>query len=356
MKSKKIFVSLTLVFSMIVMLLPYNANACVMTKNTEGLNDSSDNSDAVLAYYDVKTQKETLFTEKDLQDTISRAKKVRNVGTQTEPKEATVPQTIQKMAEEEMRQFEEARQNTIEYYGETANNLRVVDNRTLVSNPQGGPYYSLAKLFYTKKTNAAGTTSSSYIASGFAVGKNLCATARHCLTDNYGNWASDFKAYYGYDRGTYCDLLTNVSAYIYYPQYITGKNADGTIEVDSNYDIAFVVWGERTVEETGCLGMSSEISNGMNLISAGYPGDLDGGERMYQSIGNVTSFTNLRMNCDNIYCHPGQSGSAYYDTDLFAHGVMTHTRVSGTGEVIGDSSGRRFDSTLIEWLISGGYV
>lgn len=75
MKSKKIFVSLTLVFSMVVMLLPYNVNACVMAKNTEGLNDSSDNSDAVLAYYDVKTQTETLFTEKDLQDTISRAKK-----------------------------------------------------------------------------------------------------------------------------------------------------------------------------------------------------------------------------------------------------------------------------------------
>lgn len=353
---------MVITFAMIVALLPQDAYAY----NVESINtmqtvsdESGSDSDAVLAYYDVETQTETLLTEKDLQDTISNARKRnRSIGTTVEPQSAVEPHTIQNLTEDEIEQFDEAADNTREYYGETASNMRAIDNRTLVSNPQADPYYRMAKLYYTQKTNASGTTSGGYMGTGFAVGYNLCATARHCITDDYGNWSTDFKAYYGYNgyNNTYCDLLDNVWGYIYYPQYITGKSSNGKIQVDMDYDIAFVIWGERTVEETGCLGMSSEISNGMSLITAGYPGDRDNGYRMYRAAGNVTSFTNLRLKCDNIYCYPGQSGSAYYDAGLYAHGVITHTDMLSNDVVSGESSGRRFDATLIQWLQSNGYV
>ncbi len=362
MKIKKVF-CMVLIFAIIVSILPQNVYAYNNMEREcsvqEQLNGSKSNSDAVLAYYDVKTQTETLFTEKDLQETISEERnKGKIIGTSVEPQKATKSHVIHNLTKEEVERFEVARENTKEYYGIETSNIRAVDNRTLVSNPQADPYYRIAKLYFNHKLNASGTDWAGYVGTGFAIGYDLCATARHCLTDNYGNWATDFKAYYGYNgnNNTYCDLLKNVSAYIYYPQYITGKNADGTIQVDSDFDIAFVVWDKRTLEETGCFGMSSGLSEGMRLLTAGYPADRDNGNRMYRSVGSVSSFTDFRLRCNNIFCYPGQSGSAYYDSSLYAHGVITHTDLTSSGSVSGESSGRRFDSTLIEWLISAGHI
>lgn len=356
MKMKKI-ISVFIVFVMMITIMPQSVSAHEEGNNT-GYQVSDAGSDVVLAYYDVNTQTETLITADEIQDVVSGAQRRSSTNsTEFAPRSATEPQVPKQLTYEEQEQLNEAQENTMEYYGETKSS-RAVDNRTLVSNPQSDPYYRIAKLYFSKATNAAGTQKAGYMGTGFAIGPNLCATARHCLTDDYGNWVSDFKAYYGYNglNNTYSNLLTNVSGYIYYPAYITGTNSDGKVTTDSNYDVAFVIWGERTVEKTGCLGMSSSINTGLSLRTAGYPGDRDSGYRMYEAYGNVTSYTDLRLRCDNIYCNGGQSGSPYFDSDYYARGVMTHTDVNSSGGVSGESSGRRFDYTLIVWLQNNNYV
>lgn len=355
--SKKIVMLMVIIFVIADIMLIKNVYA-KESANTESTQESSNDSDVVLAYYDIKTQKETLYTVGDLERIIANAKKRRSIKETVEPKSPTKLPSTKYLTEAEVKKFEEANKNTNEYYGETTYGVRAVDNRMLVDNVDTDPYYKIAKLYYTKKINAEGTKSCKYDGTGFAVGYNLCATARHCITDEYGNWVTDFKAYYGYNglNNSYCDLLTNVSGYVYYPQYITGTNAEGKITVDSNYDIAFVIWGEQTVSETGCFGMSSDISNWMSLRTAGYPGDLDSGYRMYQAFGNVTSYTDTRLKCDNIYCNRGQSGSPYYDTNGYVYGVVTHGQINSDETVSGESSGRRIDAALIQWLQSNGYA
>lgn len=337
--------------------MPQSVSANEKENNTAHQLSDAD-SNAVLAYYDVKTQTETLITADEIQDVVSGTQRRSSTNSKEFlPQSATEPQVPKRLTDEEQELLNEAKNNTLEYYGETPFS-RAIDNRTLVSNPQGDPYYRIAKLYFSMAQNAAGTQKEGYMGTGFAIGPNLCATARHCLTDNYGNWVSDFKAYYGYNgmNNTYSNLLTNVSGYIYYPAYITGTNSDGTITTDSNYDVAFVIWGERTVEKTGCFGMNSAIDNGLSLRTAGYPKDRDGGYRMYEAYGDVTSYTDLQLRCNNIYCYGGQSGSPYFDSDYYAHGILTHTDLDGSGRVSGESSGRRFDYELIVWLQNSNYI
>lgn len=357
MKMKKI-ISVLMVFVLTIMMIPQNVLA-FDSENSNKYQMPDAGSDAVLAYYDVKTQTETLITEDELQAVLSSSQRRGNTSTaEFAPQTATEPQVQKSLTETEKQMFDEAKNNTLEYYGQSQMLTRAVDNRNLVSNPQADPYYRIAKLYFSHATNAAGTQKGGYMGTGFAIGPNLCATARHCLTDDYGNWSTDFKAYYGYNgnNNTYSNLFTNVSAYIYYPQYITGTGADGKITTDANYDVAFVIWGERTVEKTGCFGMSSDISNGMSLRTAGYPGDRDYGNRMYEAYGSVTSYTSLRLGCDNIYCAGGQSGSPYFDASYYAHGVLTHTNMLSATVVSGESSGRRYDYSLIVWLQNNNYV
>lgn len=357
MKMKKI-ISVLMVLVLTVMMIPQNVLA-YDSENSNKYQMSDAGSDAVLAYYDVKTQTETLITEDELQAVISSSQRRSNTNTaEFAPQTATEPQVQKPLTETEKQMFDEANKNTLEYYGETQKLTRAVDNRRLVSNPQADPYYRIAKLYFSHALNAAGTQKEGYAGTGFAIGPNLCATARHCLTDDYGNWCTDFKAYYGYNgnNNTYSHQFTNVTGFIYYPQYIKGTKADGTIKTDENYDVAFVIWGERTVEKTGCFGMDSDIRKKMSLRTIGYPGDLNDGERMYEAYGSVTRYTDLRLDCDNIYCAPGQSGSPYIDGSYYAHGVLTHTEMLSETVVSGESSGRRYDNSLIVWLQNNNYV
>lgn len=159
MKSRKVFIWMILIFAIIVSVLPQNAFADIMERECsvqEQFNGSNSNSDAVLAYYDVKTQTESLFTEKDLQETISEERnKGKIIGTSVEPQKATKSHVIHNLTKEEVERFEVARENTKEYYGIETSNIRAVDNRTLVSNPQADPYYRIAKLYFNHKLNAS---------------------------------------------------------------------------------------------------------------------------------------------------------------------------------------------------------
>ena len=366
-KIKSSFVLLMAVV-MSLMLFQTDSLAAKVTSKTKAENVTSNNSDAVLAYYDVESKTETLYTANELQNMLNKRNVAKNTTISSKSQMPEKKSNTKKLSTKEISDFAKAKADTM---NETSNEVAYTQNtltssastntndgRTLVNDASSDPYYRIAKLYFTQYTSQDKSTSSGYIGTGFAVGKNLCATARHCITDSYGNFDTSFKAYYGYNgsNNTYTNLFTDVSGYVYYPQYIASTNDDGTINVNTDYDIAFVIWNNETVSLTGCFGMSSTISTGMSLRTAGYPGDLNGGLRMDEDYGTVTSYTNLRMNCDDIYAFGGQSGSPYFDSNYYAYGIMTHTTVDSLGNVIGNSSGRRFDGTLIQWLIDAGYV
>lgn len=360
-KILRVFATLMVVITTIVFLFPENIFAIKQPCDFSG--KQNNDSNVVLAYYDVATGKETLYTAEDLKSKLSSNLDKVGSSVKTKPQKATMKVSQKKLSNKQQKVLEEAEKNTLEYNKtmqnpneidskrmESDNSVSTLstDNRTLVTDVNSQPYYSIAKLCYTKATSQNSETTSDYVGTGFAVGYNLCATARHCITDNYGNWVTNFKAYYGYngEADTYSNLLTNVTGYVYYPQYIKGYNEDGTIQTDWEYDIAFVVWGNRTVEQTGCFGMSSDISVGTAIQTAGYPADLRNGLRMYKDSGMVSSLTDRKIWYSNITTFGGQSGSPVYDTNLYVYGVHTHR----------EPSGRRIDGALIQWLIDAGYV
>lgn len=317
--------------------------------------DNFDDLEVVLAYYDLDTQTETLYTAKELQERFSANSSYGDSLVASAPMEPTVISSEKKLTPQEKASFLEAERNTLEKYGTATlknsfNLLAAKDNRKQVDE-KSNPYYRIAKCQFTKYTDKNKTKIAAYEGTGFAVGYNLCATARHCITDDYGNFVTHFWAYYGYDGvdDTYTNRITDVAGYVYFPQYITGTNADGTIKTDPAYDIAFVIWEEQTVSLTGCFGMSSNISQNMSIRSAGYPGDLNDGDLMYETKGNILSFNNLTLS-SNHCAAPGQSGSPYFDDNFYAYAVLTGGYSDGT------VAGCRITATLIQWLKDQGHV
>lgn len=214
------------------------------------------------------------------------------------------------------------------------------DDRTLVSNVSTFPYYSVCKLVVT----FASDPDHVYLGTGFAVGRNLCCTARHCITDSTGAFPTSVTAYYGYAGGSYTYKATDVSYYIYSPAYTYG----GIIN-----DYAFISWQNTNSGNTGCFGMQENATIGTALDTAGYPSEQGyNGEWMYKCSGTLTNTTN-----DNLYFNmdvaKGQSGSPIYvnaSSGPYVNGIITHK--TGAGYNIG----YRINSDLIQWLIDNGHI
>lgn len=114
MKMKKAF-SVLMIFVLTIMLIPQDIFACDLKDNCQSLDAGSD---AVLAYYDVKTQTETLITEDELQAVVSNAQRKRSVDTaEFEPQSASEPQEQKLLTKKEKQMFDDAKNNTLEYNG-----------------------------------------------------------------------------------------------------------------------------------------------------------------------------------------------------------------------------------------------
>lgn len=291
-------------------------------------------NDKVAIYNNEKNQENVvdigLEVEKNKEDTLK-------------PKSPLFTGQRKQLTQKEKENFKEARRNTEKLEGidplagdDLAFDISAFsvanDTRTLVSNPTQYPYYMVCKLLIEHQDG------SMYIGSGFAVGNSLCATARHCITQQDGQFVKSITAYYGYNNGSYTNKFSNVSSYIYQPDYTYGETTN---------DYAFIVWNTKTVSQTGCFGLSDDLYTNMTLKTAGYPGDMYSGERMISGYGSLNSFdnTNLYM---GMYCAGGQSGSPIYVDGPYAKGVLTHS--AGATTVC-----RRFGG-LISWLKNNGYA
>lgn len=213
------------------------------------------------------------------------------------------------------------------------------DNRIWVSNTSQFPYYSTCKLIVTFASHPGVY----YMGTGFALGKNLCCTARHNITDETGAFPSSVTAYFGYNNGTYTYKATDVAHYIYSPAYDYGEIIN---------DYGFIVWQNTGTSITGCYGMRENASIGSGLKTIGYPAEQGyNGELMYECVGQITGASNDNI-LFNMDVARGQSGSPVFvnDGDYYVNSIVTHK--TGTSYNIG----YRINSDLIQWLIDNGYI
>lgn len=306
----------------------------------------SDTSGQVIAYYDVSTGTETLYTVED--ESLSS---LLNMDTliSTEPQMPTEPAEVHKLTADEIEENQEAEIDDDSNY-ESIMPLSEVegDPRTLVTNLKKYPNYCIAKIFCSKPKKEDPTTIGRYYGTGFAIGKSAFVTARHCITDMYGNWGMNIKAYFAYNGVTneYSVKVGNPKAYVYYPEYISSIDADGRINTNKKFDIVIIIWEENIIDKTGCFGVKCSINDGTKIKTAGYPKELNGGKRMYKCSGTVKSHTKYRLFLNNAVVTGGQSGSPVFDSNGYAYGLVSHS----------DASGQRFRVELLDGAREYGAV
>lgn len=314
----------------------------------------------VLAYYDIATGEETMLTVEDAKERFGLNVDPNTLAISEEPKKPTKKITKQKLTRKETIDLKKADLKDMLFYNkQTANQASVFslmsdnsetqavkfsvqysyssnETRTMVSNVNQYPYYSIAKIY--DGNNWRGT--------GFAVGYNLLATARHCLQSG-SSWVNTVDAYFAYDnnKATYTYKASNPVGYIYYPV--------DTFESSTEADWAFVVWGTNTVYSTGCFGMSGDGYTGMPVKTAGYPQDLNNGNKMYECSGSITVCNDYQIET-NLRAYPGQSGSPIYQQT--SSGPYAIAILTGTWFPTNHSIARRIDSGLVGWLIQNGYA
>lgn len=242
-KKLKVFINSILLVAIVICAFP--ASSLVLAAGQANIYtvDEGEEDNIVLGYYDISTGKETLYTEEQLEKEFSIDAKKLTGAVKTKARKATKAYKKTKLTKQQKKEIATAKEDASiggETFGIqvsdgilgnnikkiesaenfTASNMGDYSDRMLVS--KNASYYNLVcKLtgegdFYdtTNSKKFHGTSSGT----GFAVGKKLCATARHCITDSYGNWLTNIKAYYGYDgdANEYTNLLTNVAGYVFF--------------------------------------------------------------------------------------------------------------------------------------------
>jgi len=179
------------------------------------------------------------------------------------------------------------------------------DDRQRITNTDEYPWSSICKLYITAED------SSHWIGSGAIIDEFHVLTCGHNVyLHDYGGWASSVEVVPGMD-GNYepfgSAMVTNMRSYTEWTQDEMEEHDWAVLTIDTNMG-----------DNTGWLGRqwanpSHSIYTG-TLHTAGYPGDLDYGKRMYYTSGDGDSA--------DAYNHwywldsaPGQSGSPVWIDD-----------------------------------------
>jgi glutamyl endopeptidase len=102
-------------------------------------------------------------------------------------------------------------------------------------------------------------------------------------------------------------------------------NKDYPRDESSADDFALVTLAEPLGDETGWFGFGNyqtSAFSGMRVSSAGYPGDLGGGNLMYRQAGRLASAESLKI-MGKIDVAQGQSGSPIYRDDNTIVGILS---------------------------------
>ena len=179
------------------------------------------------------------------------------------------------------------------------------DDRQIITNTDEYPWSSICKLYITADDDTK------WIGSGAIIDEFHVLTCGHnvYLHDN-GGWAKSVEVIPGMD-GSYepfgSAMVTNMRSYTGWTQDEMEEHDWAVLTIDTNMGY-----------NTGWLGLQTEnpshsIYTG-TLHTAGYPGDLDYGERMYYTtdIGDSADEYNHWYWLDSA---PGQSGSPVWTDD-----------------------------------------
>lgn len=214
------------------------------------------------------------------------------------------------------------------------------DNRVRISPTTAFPWRAMTKLRMTFPSGRQ------FVCSGAMIAAKYTLTAGHCVFSHAeGGWARSIEVIPGLD-GTYKPYG---SAYAVYMRSYQGW----TQNRDSNYDFALITLDRTIGHSTGWFGYASYGTvNGLTGNLGGYPGDRDGGQRLYYHFGTINSSTTNRVYY-TIDTAGGQSGSGVYRINNGSRYIFAVHTNGGTTSNSGTriTSGRFSD--LQAWIASG---
>ncbi|MBV7392485.1 trypsin-like serine protease [Enterococcus sp. ALS3] len=190
------------------------------------------------------------------------------------------------------------------------------DDRTKILNTQSPPYSSIVQIEMRFGTNDW------YVGSGVLVSPNIVLTAGHVVYDNdTKKWASEIIVSPGRNE--------QIKPYGSTTSYALSAH-DGWVNATSDsdleeYDIGMIRLNEPLGIYSGWLNVSTNVTDNMQIITSGYPGDKYVNNiypTMWTSSGYINELTenNLYYQLDTT---GGQSGSPIYDTQNNVIGVHT---------------------------------
>lgn len=242
--------------------------------------------------------------------------------------------------------------------GVTPESVFPPDDRSLIQwpNTESFPYRTIAKIYFTANDGTQWTGSASIIGPSHGHGYHVL-TAGHCVyIHDHGGWISSMKVIPGFDGAqTPGGHRTPYNyAWVTYIRTYAGWTNDS----DTRHDWAVCTLDRNIGDYTGWMGRittspSDPVYTG-SIRTAGYPGDLSMGLRMYddQDVGRTADEYVHWYYMDTA---GGQSGSpvwVYYHPEAW-HTLSVHT--SGD-DGSGSNHGTRLDQDkfdrIITWLDS----
>lgn len=214
------------------------------------------------------------------------------------------------------------------------------DDRTRISPTTSFPWRAMTKLRMTFPSGRQ------FICSGALVAAKYTLTAGHCVfSHTEGGWATSIEVIPGLD-GAYKPYGSAFAVRL--------RSYQGwTQNQDSNYDFALITLDRTIGNSTGWFGYASYATvNGLTGNLGGYPGDRDGGLRLYYHFGTINSSTTNRVSY-TIDTAGGQSGSGVYRINNGSRYIFAVHTNGGTTSNSGTriTSGRFND--LQTWVASG---
>ena len=191
----------------------------------------------------------------------------------------------------------------------TPRNIHGNDDRTRVTDTTEWPYRAVGRLGIEFPSGWRGHCS------GAMIGEFHFLTAGHCVyNEERGGWASDLTVSLGQDvqERFYGEAIAqHVRSYTGWTEF-----------EDAQDDWALVTLDRNLGSHTGWLGYESQFNTdafvGMDVATAGYPGDLESGRAMYEASGTTSYATDTRVfysGADGIDTAGGQSGSSIWRQD-----------------------------------------
>jgi V8-like Glu-specific endopeptidase len=215
---------------------------------------------------------------------------------------------------------------------------RVPDNRMLVANPKMFPFSAVVKLIVTFPNGKTGE------GTGALIGPDKVLTADHVVfNESFGGHATEVEVLPGYsDDYQSCGRTYMASL---------KHGAHNGCHAGADCDVAIITTRDRMGCNTGWFGFKQFDHDSIgDVFIAGYPGDLNGGERMYfvrtqASHAHGHWFHNTLMYTEWTY--EGMSGGPIFTSDYNIVGIHTE---GGSRANYGIALCNQLVGTLRGWL------